>query len=80
MDPEKLKVIKEWRTPESVSDVQQFVGLCGFYRRFIKDFPRHTRSLNELIKGESYLSRTGKVRYKPFTWTETCQSAFDGLT
>jgi hypothetical protein len=81
MDPEKLKAIKEWRTPESVSDVQQFVGFCGFYRRFIKDFSRYTRPLNELTKGESYLSRTGKrkVRYKPFTWTEACQSAFDGL-
>jgi hypothetical protein len=43
MDPEKLKVIKEWRTPESVSDIQQFVGFCGFYRSFIKDFPRYTR-------------------------------------
>ena len=51
MDPEKLKAIKEWRTPESVSDVQQFVGFCGFYRRFIKDFSRYTRPLNELTKG-----------------------------
>jgi reverse transcriptase-like protein len=81
MDPEKLKTIRDWQTPASVVDVQQFVEFCGFYRRFIQNFSRYTRPLNELTKGESYLSRTGKrkMRYKPFVWTEACQQAFDGL-
>ena len=81
MDPEKLKAIRDWQTPASVVDVQQFVGFCSFYRRFIQNFSRYTRPLNELTKGESYLSRTGKrkMRYKPFVWTEACQQAFDGL-
>ena len=81
MDPDKLACIRDWQTPTSVKDVQQFVGFCGFYRHFIKDFSRHVRPLNELTEGESYLSRTGKrkVRYKPFIWTTECQHAFDGL-
>jgi hypothetical protein len=35
MDPEiKIAAITDWQTPTSVKDIQQFVGFCGFYRRF----------------------------------------------
>ena len=81
MDPEKIAAIQEWRAPTSVKDVQQFVGFCGFYRRFIACFSERTRIFSELTRGESFSSRTGKrrMRYKPFVWTEEHQQAFDGL-
>lgn len=81
MDPEKVEVIQNWQTPASVKDVLQFTGFTGFYRRFIADYSRITRPLNELSKGETFLSRTGKrkKKYHPFVWTAECQKAFEDL-
>jgi len=37
-DPKKIKTIEEWPTPQNEKDVQRFVGLCNYYRRFVKNF------------------------------------------
>jgi len=81
MDPGKVAAIRDWQIPESVKDVQQFIGFAGFYRRFIANFSERVRPLNELTNGDTYLSRAGKkkTRYKPFKWTSECQHAFDDL-
>lgn len=36
--PMKQNIIKDWKVPTNLEGVQQFVGLCGFYRRFIQNF------------------------------------------
>ena len=48
--PEKVKTIVEWPTPKSVKDVRSFLGLAGFYRRFIKNFSLKARPMTDLTK------------------------------
>jgi len=38
MDPIKLKAVQDWPTPKKVKDIQQFLGFCNFYHRFVQDY------------------------------------------
>lgn len=47
---DRMKVIEEWLTPKSVSELNTFLEFTGTYRKFIKDYAKPTVSLNELLK------------------------------
>jgi len=48
MEQEKIKAVKEWKTPTKVKDMESFLGFANFYRRFIQNFSHITKLLNEL--------------------------------
>ena len=50
MDPEKIQAIAEWPRPESVKDIQSFLGFANFYRKFVKGYSQITAPLTEATK------------------------------
>ena len=68
MEPEKVKAITEWPVPKNATEVRSFLGLAGYYRRFVKDFSRIAAPLSELQEKEAV-----------FAWTPARQAAFDQL-
>ena len=67
MEQEKIKAVKEWKTPTKVKNMESFLGFANFYRRFIQNFSHMAKLLNEL-KGK-----------KEWVWNEDHQKAFDEL-
>ena len=66
VDPDKVAKVKNWSTPHSAREVQQFLGLANYYRRFIQDFATKARPLHHLTEKSVH-----------FWWTAECQEAFD---
>ena len=83
-DPEKTKVIKNWPVPTTIKEVRAFLGFTGYYRRFIKDYAKIARPLNDLLVGHCTSKKekgrkSSNTKKTPFTWTQRQQQAFDKL-
>ena len=52
MDPEKVEVVMSWKRPKSVFEILNFLGLEGYYRRFIEDFSRLAAPMMRLTRNE----------------------------
>ena len=50
VDPEKIWEIKDWLVPKDVTDVRSFMGIIGYYRRFIEGFSRIANPITSLPK------------------------------
>ena len=50
VDSCKIQDVLNWKTPESVSEIRSFLGLVGYYRRFVPDFSKIARPMTELLK------------------------------
>ncbi|XP_075475249.1 putative mitochondrial protein AtMg00860 [Primulina tabacum] len=68
IDPSKVKSVKKWLAPKSVTEIRSFLGLAGYYRKFIKGFSSIEVLLTSLMK------KTVK-----FVWGPKCQKSFDQL-
>ncbi|GJW79402.1 reverse transcriptase domain-containing protein [Tanacetum coccineum] len=56
VDPAKIEAVKNWASPTTPTEIRQFLGLAGYYRRFIKDFLKISNSLTELTqKNKKYI-------------------------
>jgi hypothetical protein len=68
VDPRKVKEVLKWKPPTTVSEVWSFLGLAGYYRRFILNFSKIAKPITELLKkGNKHL------------WSEACDEAFKHL-
>ena len=68
VDPEKVEAMMSWERPKSIFEIRSFLGLTGYYRRFIEDFSRLTAPMTRLTQKEV-----------KFEWNDLCEKAFQEL-
>ena len=68
VDPTKVEAVIRWKSPKSVVKIRSFVGLAGYYRRFIEGFSKIVAPLTQLTRKD-----------QPFVWTDRCEENFKEL-
>jgi hypothetical protein len=68
VDPSKVHEVMDWKPPTSVHQIRSFLGLAGYYHRFIPDFSRIAKPMTELLK-----------KGVKFSWDQKCEDAFHTL-
>ncbi|KAL0539901.1 hypothetical protein IC582_024122 [Cucumis melo] len=68
VDPTKIEVVTNWPRPSTISEIRSFLGLAGYYRRFVEDFSRIASPLTQLT-----------MKGTPFVWSLACESSFQEL-
>ena len=68
VDPSKVRDVLKWEPPQTVSEIRSFLGLAGYYRRFIEGFSKIVKPLTSLLE-----------KGKEFVWSDECQASFEEL-
>ncbi|WVZ93543.1 hypothetical protein U9M48_039514 [Paspalum notatum var. saurae] len=68
VDPSNISSVMDWKVPEVVKEVRGFLGLAGYYRRFIESFSKIAKPMTSLLE-----------KGVPFIWTKERQATFDEL-
>ena len=62
VDPQKIEVIVNWKPPTNVIEIRSFLGLAGYYQKFVEGFSKLAAPLTKLTRKE-----------EKFVWSEECQ-------
>jgi hypothetical protein len=65
VNPSKVASILEWEAPKNVNQIRGFLGMAGYYRRFIEGFSKIAGPMMKLLRKNT-----------PFVWTEECEVSF----
>ena len=68
MDPVNIEAVVNWKQPRNVTEVRSFLGLAGYYRRFVKGISIIASPLTKLLR-----------KGIKFEWTDKCQNSFEQL-
>jgi hypothetical protein len=65
VDPSKVQDVLSWKAPTSIGDIHSFLGLAGYYRRFLEGFSKISKPMTGLLEKD-----------KKFEWTSPCEASF----
>ncbi|KAJ8761995.1 hypothetical protein K2173_006597 [Erythroxylum novogranatense] len=68
VDPKKIEAVVNWHAPTTVTEVRSFLGLAGYYRRFVEGFSIIATPLTKLLR-----------KNQKFVWSDECQRSFEEL-
>ncbi|XP_052728500.1 uncharacterized protein LOC128195299 [Vigna angularis] len=68
VDSSKVEAVLKWERPKTVSEVRSFVGLAGYYRKFVEGFSKIVSHLTRLTRKD-----------QPFSWTDKCEESFEEM-
>jgi hypothetical protein len=68
VDPSRVEDVLNWKPPTNVSEIRSFLGLAGYYRRFIEGFSKLAKPMTALLEKDA-----------KFIWSEKCQANFEEL-
>ena len=68
VDPKKIEAIWNWEVPKNVTEVRSFLGMAGYYRRFVEGFSKIAGPMTKLLR-----------KNVPFSWTQEAQQSFEEL-
>ena len=68
VDPGKVQDVLNWKPPTTVSEIRSFLGLAGYYRRFIEGFSKLAKPMTALLEKNA-----------KYVWSDKCQANFEEL-
>ena len=68
VDPQKIEAVVNWERPTNVTEVRSFLGLAGYYRRFVEGFSKIVTPLTRLTRKNA-----------KFQWDDNCEKSFQEL-
>ena len=68
VDPQKIEAVVNWKPPKNVSEVRSFLGLAGYYRKFVEGFSKIAAPLTKLTRKDVKCD-----------WVDACQKSFEEL-
>jgi ribonuclease HI len=68
VDPSKIEAVSKWQSLKSMTEIRSFLGLAGYYRRFIENFSKIAKPMTELLKSNT-----------SYVWSDKCEASFQEL-